>query len=311
MTKIYKHSTRRMFSPKYFLTWPSFLIIWIIAQLPYDRLISLGKLIGLFVYKCFPERKHIIRTNLTLCFPDKTSNEIEFLVKENLKFLGIGICETALAWFGSSRIIDILSKKLTIENETTLKHLLNDDKPLLIITPHASSQELVSKVLIQKYEFSPVFRHMNNPIVNYFMQKARLKIYKNPILKSNTRQIIRALNSKTAVGILPDQDFGRRRSVFVPFFGVTAATSTSLSKYKKLTNANIIALSYLRDKNDYTKFTITVSEPLAITGSDLEHDATLFNQEFEKIISKDIPMYFWIARRFKTRPLGLPSVYKK
>lgn len=311
MSKIYKHSTRRLFSPKYILTWPLFLFFWLIAQLPHNYLLSIGQFLGKLAYPFFPKRKYIIRTNLMLCFPDKNNEEIEKLLKLNLEYLGIGICETALAWFGPERTIKQLQKNVTIVNEDILKKYLpvNTNKPLLLITPHAASQELLSKILIRQYKFSPVFRHMNNPVANYIMQKARIKIYKTPILKANTRQIVKSLLQKIIIGILPDQDFGKKRSVFVPFFGVPAATTTAVSKYKKLTDANILAISYLRDPKVKNCFTIHISELLNITGTDLEHDARVFNHEFEKIILKDIAMYFWVARRFKTRPDNQAKIY--
>lgn len=313
MNQIYKHSNLRLFLPQYILTWLMLPILWIIGRIPHRLIIKIGQFIGKILYLFFPKRKQIIRTNLKLCFPDKSDQEIELLLKQNLVSLAIGICETAMAWFGSHNSIKILESKVEIINLEAINNVLNQNKPLLIFTPHAWSQELLSKVLSRKIDYMPVFRHMNNPVANYIMQKARLKIYKNLILKANPRQIIKSLQQNRVVAILPDQDFGRRRSIFVPFFNVPAATTTSLSKYKKLTDATIISLSYLRnpDPNKRDHFTIYVSDPLEITGTDLEKDARILNAEIETIINRDPSMYFWVARRFKTRPLGEPSVYKK
>lgn len=300
--------TIKLLSPRYILAWPLFMLLWLFSQLSYKTLLSVGSFIGTIMYRFFPKRRYIIRTNLSLCFPNKSPTEIEDLVKSNMKYLGIGVCDTALAWFGPKKTTLQLLKNITYENEQSLINALKEGKSLLLITPHAASQELLSKLLSFKYKYDPVFRHMNNPVADYLMQRARAKIYNNPIIKTDTRHIVKRLRNKDTIGILPDQDFGRKRSVFVPFFGVPAATSTALSKYKKLTDCNILALSYVRNP-DQDSFTIIVSDKLDIHGRDLEHDAKVMNSAFEQIILRDISMYFWIARRFKTRPVGEKKIY--
>lgn len=316
---IHKHSTIQLFNPKYILTWVLFFIAWILGQLSHKTALRIGNCIGAVIYKLFPKRVYIVKTNMQLCFPEKSDSEINILVKQHFKDLVSGVCETAIAWYGSNKAIDMLSNKIEFENEHILQQYLNSDKPLLMLTPHSVSQEFLSKYLARKYKYTPVFRHMNNPVANYLMQKARLRIYKNLILKADTRTIVKSLRShKEPVAILPDQDFGRKRSVFVPFFGVPAATTTALSKYKKMTDCNIIVLSYSRkfdSKSDKlsgipSKYVIKVFPPLEITGYDFEHDAREFNKVLEQIILKDITTYFWVARKFKTRPIGEPKIYK-
>lgn len=313
-SKIYKHHTWRLFHPKYAFTWLLFVILWCLGQLSHTTAIKVGNTFGSILYKLFPKRKYIVETNLKLCFPNKSAKEINILTKRHFQSLVIGAIETVIAWYGPESTLDKLASKIEIENEHILKEYLNKEEPLILITPHAVDQELLSKYLARSYKYAPVFRHMNNPVANYLMQKARLKIYNYLILKADIRSIVRTIKeNKIPVGILPDQDFGRRRSVFVPFFGVPAATTTSLSKYKKLTNANMLVLSYHREFDEKTgafkKFVININPPLDITGTHLEKDAREFNQCLENIIKKDITMYFWVAKKFKTRPEGEPKIY--
>jgi lauroyl/myristoyl acyltransferase len=314
MSKIYKHSQLKLASPKYILTWLLFFFIWIIGQLSHNTTIALGKYTGQFFYLLFPKRRYIIKTNLTLCFPEKSNIEIKQLVKQNFQSLVTGIFETAIAWYGSDKTMKRLDDIVVFENEEILKTYIQANKPLLLITPHSLSQELLGRYIARKYNCIPVFRHMNNPVANYLMQKARLRIYKNLIQKANTRTIVKTLKSNShPVAILPDQDFGKKRSIFAPFFGVQTATTTALSKYKKLTDANMLMLGYHRKFNAVTgkfeRFILTIYPELNITGYDLMHDAIEFNTKLEEIIKKDISAYFWVARKFKTRPAGVPKIY--
>lgn len=305
--KIYKHSYQNLFSIRYILTWPLFFILWLLAKLPHKVNIKIGKFLGKLLYPLVSKYKYIIKTNLSLCFPDKSEQEINILTKKSFESLTIGALETIMAWFGTKKQLTILQKKVVINNEEIIKQAYASNKPVLLVSPHCASAELVGKIFVQRYNYTPVFRHMNNPVANYLMQKGRLNIYKDHLLKANTRTIINYLKTKKPVLILPDQDFGKKRSVFVPFFGVPAATSTALSKYKKMTDCIILGIGYHKDYIS-NKYIIDISK-LDITGHDLEHDATELNKQLENIIIKDIPMYFWIARRFKSRPEGMPKIY--
>lgn len=318
MAKIHRHNTWSLFSPIHIGIWLLFGLVSLIGKLPHKYAIKIGSSVGHLLYYFFPKRKYIIKTNLKTCFPDKCDNELNLLVKKNLQSLIIGVCETAIAWYGSDKEIEKLGNKIEIINENLLNEAYDSassDKPLIILTPHTMSQELLSRYLVKKYEYAPVFRHMNNPVANYLMQKARQGIYKHLILKADTRSIVKTIRkNETKVGILPDQDFGRKRSVFVPFFAEQeTATTTSLSKYKKLTNADMIVASYHRVFNqqngEFEKFVITIYPKLNITGDNLEHDAREFNKVLEEIIKKDITTYFWLAKKFKTRPLNKPKIY--
>lgn len=314
MQKIYKHSRIRLVSPKYLLTWALFVILWLIGQLSHRFAIKAGNLIGSLLYPLFPKRTYIIKTNLALCFRDKTDHEIDSLARQNFNALIVGAFETAIAWYASNRTFSKMNSSFSIENEHILQEYINKDKPLLLVAPHCVSQELVSRYLVKKYNYIPVFRHLNNPVANYIMQKARLKIYNDVIIKSNPHRIIKLLKEQKApIALLPDQDFGRKRSVFAHFFNIPTATTTSLSKYKKLTDCNIVPVSYSRKINTsdgcFEKFIIKIHPPLMITGQDQVNDATIFNHVLEEIIKKDISAYFWIAKKFKTRPLGEEKIY--
>lgn len=313
--KIYKHSKWKLFSPLSIPMWLLFSIMWLIARLNHKTILKIGNFLGAIIYKLFPKRTYIVKTNLELCFPDKTEQEINTLIKEHFQSLIAGTLETAIAWFGSNNNMRKISRIIKVENEHIIKEYINKPEPLLLVTPHAVSQELLSRFFTSKYDYVPVFRHMNNPVANYLMQRARLKIYKQVLLKADIRSIVNKLKANNLpVTILPDQDFGRKRSVFVPFFGIPAATTTALSKYKRLTNCTILPLSYYREYNKTTgkleKYVIKVDEPLNITGKDYEHDAKVYNESLEQIIRKDISAYFWVAKKFKTRPAGEAKIYK-
>ena len=106
---------------------------------------------------------------------------------------------------------------------------------------------------------------------------------------------------------LPDMDHGARNSVFVPFFGVQAATLPMVSKLAKLTGAKVIWGIAETTPEGYV---MHLSKPLEnFPTSDATADTLRLNQELEQFILKHPDQYLWTHRRFKTRPEGEPSVY--
>ena len=59
-SKIYRHSTTKLLSLRYILTWPLFGIFWLIGKLHHKTNIKIGKKIGLLLYKLFPKYRYII-----------------------------------------------------------------------------------------------------------------------------------------------------------------------------------------------------------------------------------------------------------
>ena len=109
--------------------------------------------------------------------------------------------------------------------------------------------------------------------------------------------------------LLPDMDYGRNDSVFVPFYGVTAATIPSLSRFARLGRAKVVGV--------YSRMTPTgyVAEVSPAWASyptdDAEADTARMNRELQAVIDTMPEQYYWVHKRFKTRPEGEPSVYSR
>jgi Kdo2-lipid IVA lauroyltransferase/acyltransferase len=108
---------------------------------------------------------------------------------------------------------------------------------------------------------------------------------------------------------LPDMDFGARESVFVPFFGVQAATLTAVSRLAKLTNAAVVPV-IATQRNDGSGYDVRFHPALENfpSGDDVA-DAKRINELVESYVLENIPQYLWTHKRFKTRPEGEKSVY--
>ncbi len=106
-----------------------------------------------------------------------------------------------------------------------------------------------------------------------------------------------------------DQDFGRKHAVFVPFFGVPAATVTAATRFVQANDALAVSVDFRRDDRS-GRYTVEFSAPIAdFPGASAEEGARIMNRHIEAGILKAPGQYMWFHRRFKTRPPGAPGVY--
>ena len=130
--------------------------------------------------------------------------------------------------------------------------------------------------------------------------------------RKDLRGMIKALRHEETIWYAPDHDYGRKNAVFVQFFAVPDACTTTGSYYllKSSQNSKVIPFAPLRNKDD-SGYTVSISAPVDFT--DLQDETTIaarMNQIVEKEIMKDITIYMWLHRRFKTRPdENTPSLY--
>jgi KDO2-lipid IV(A) lauroyltransferase len=107
-----------------------------------------------------------------------------------------------------------------------------------------------------------------------------------------------------------DQDFGARRSVFAPFFGIQTATLKAVTWLPKDTGATVLMISQFReDDGSYSIHFSPIFEGIA--DDDDVTAATRLNDQLETFIRIHPEQYLWMHRRFRSRPEGEPPFYPK
>src|SRR3546814_327826 len=126
---------------------------------------------------------------------------------------------------------------------------------------------------------------------------------------SSARQALNILKSGKPIMLAADMDFGRRDSVFVPFFGTQACTLTAVSRLAKISGARVVPF-VTEVLPGYRGYKLSIFEPLQnYPCGDVKADALQTNQFLEAQIQRIPDQYYWVHRRFKRRPHGEPSVY--
>ena len=185
-----------------------------------------------------------------------------------------------------------------------------DNRPLIVVSPHFLGLDAAGITFNTYVRGVSLYQTQSNKAWDKAELDGRLR-FCNPILIAKTghfdlRPVIRAMRDGLPFYYLPDMDHGRQNSIFVPFFGVPAATLPMVSRLARLTKAHVAMCITEMTKEGYC---VHIYRLEGFPTGDYEADTARINHELEQWILKFPDQYLWTHRRFKTRPEGEPSIY--
>ena len=277
-----------------------------ISYLPQSVGLEIGKVIGLLTYLFSRRRRQICETNLRLAFPELDLKKRDRLCRHVFMENGRGIVETSWAWWA-------LPQKfwdgLIVEGQEHLQAAQANPKGTLLIGGHFSALDLGGLLFAKLSDrFSATYRPHNSQILEKEIQRGRRR-FMDLIDRDDVRTLFRTLDQGKTVWFAPDQDLGRTRSVFAPFFGITAATNPGLQKLAKR-GATPLVIGFHRNRDGNYRVQFLPWEGLAAEQDPIEF-TTVMNKLLEQLIRKDPAQYMWMHRRFKTRPEGEKNLYSR
>jgi len=279
-------------------------LMWLLHWLPLPLLAALGRGLGLLLYALVSERRHVTLTNLGLCFPHLSATEKSALARRHFAAFGRSILELGLWWHASPERIRRLVRLEGGEKLTAYK-----DKPVILLVPHFVGIDAGWIRLALEHGLVAIYTRQKNRVFESAMNGGRLR-FGNCELASRqegTRKALKAMKGGRFFHYSPDMDYGPKESVFVPFFGMQTATITGLARLAKLTGATVIPVVTRMTSDGYVA---SVGEPWAdFPGDDEEANARRLNSFIEAEELKSPEQYYWLHKRFKTRPPGEQGVY--
>ncbi|MCU1715861.1 lipid A biosynthesis lauroyl acyltransferase [Pseudomonas sp. 5P_3.1_Bac2] len=301
---------RAFLHPRFWPLWLGLGVLWLVVQLPYGLLLKLGRGLGWLMFYAAGSRRKIARRNLELCFPQLSLAAREKLLRENFASTGIAFFEMAMSWWWPKAK---LAKLAHIEG---LEHLLaaqRDGQGVILMALHFTTLEIGAALLGQVHTIDGMYREHSNPLFDYVQRTGRERHNQDStaIEREDVRAMLKVLRAGRAIWYAPDQDYGRKQSLFVPLFGIQAATVTATTKFARLGRARVLPFTQRR-LADGSGYQLKIHPPLAGFPADSEEaDCLLINQWVEQAVSACPEQYLWAHRRFKTRPEGSPSLYNK
>ncbi len=293
-------------APKYWGLWLMFIFSWGVSKLPWRMQCSFGRLLGRCFMRVGSRRRIIAKRNIELCFPELSENQKNKLLIKSFESLGVGTLEIGMAWWWS---------RSKLENSWVLEgreHIEGCESGVILLGIHLTCTEMAGGIASLAVSTDITYRRHRNPLYEYMQRSRRLRFNeagRRLVERKDVRAFIRGLKAGRIMWYLPDQDYGPKQSVFVPFMGVNAATITGTARLCRMTGAKVVPISAYRNYQT-GKYHVTFHKPWDDfpVGND-ESDALRVNQHVESIIRQRPEDYLWVHRRFKTRPAGEPPLY--
>ncbi len=302
------YTVRYILNPIYWPMWLGFGVGRLCTFLPLPAISLLAKIFSTVGLLFMPERRRITRTNIRLCFPHYSKKEVRHLMRLNFYNSTMAVLETALSWWGSD---DFFKQYSHIEGMEHIEAALKNGNGALMLGAHYTTLEIGGRITMQFLkQATPTYKPARNKLFNAMMVSSRSRYQGEQLKSSNLRELLKRLKNNNVIWYAPDQDFGLHGTVFAPFMGVQTTTLTTTARIAKSSGTTILPwyCERLANNKGY-KVIIGPAFENFPSGNDID-DATTINKSIEKQVKRLPEQYLWGHRRFKTRPKGMPQVYR-
>ena len=281
----------------------------LLSFMPLSGIRGLGHFLGLLLWALMKNRKHIVRTNITLCFPEKPIEEIKQLTRAHFVQFAQSLLDRAWLWHAPMSVVESRLKWL---GTPAAFSQLAADTPKIILAPHFVGLDAGGLALTLKASkpVAFIFVPQHSKVMDAWVNEGRQRTgnVKPYFRHEGVKQIMSGLRQGEILHLSPDMDFGPEESMFVDFMGVPAATVPSLSRFARLGRASVMSMVTRMTPQGYE---IEVSEMWQdFPTADVKADTQRMNNELAQAIQRFPDQYYWVHKRFKTRPEGEASVYK-
>ena len=282
-------------------------LLKLFALLPYGFVARLGDGLGWLLYQIPSRRKRIVHTNLKLCFPEWHDERREEVAQKHFRHAIRSYLERSVQWFGSAKKLEKL-----IQLDSAIDLTDPNLPPTLFLGFHFVGIEAGSIFLNYslKRQCGSLYQPMSNPELEAVAKAARARFGADMASRADSARIVlRWLRERKPVMLGADMDYGARNSTFVPFFGVPTCTLTAVGRLAKVGHAQVVPFIGEVLPN-YKGYRLKVFKPWDnYPSGDDDADARRMNEFLEEQIPLMPEQYYWVHKRFKTRPPGVPSVY--
>ena len=287
-----------------------FIFLYLVQLLPLRAIHALAKCVGWLSYYAVAPRRRIGLINLRHCFADWTEQQRRKVLRDHFYHMAMLLLEYGLYWYGDAKR---LKSMVRYQDKHYLDEALSAGEKVILLYPHFTAFEAAVYALNQDVPLISVYSHQKNKQLDEQILEGRHR-YNNVFLIGRTeglRAIIKRIKTSNAPFLyLPDQDFGRRESIFVNFFDIPTATITGLSRIAALTKAKVIPAIPTREADGTVTLRFYPSWE-QFPSDDVVADTQRMNDFIQARVCEQPAQYYWLHKRFKTRPEGEVSFYQR
>lgn len=281
------------------------LVMRTLSTWPLPWLRAMGWALGMILYGLAGPRRRVAMTNVRLCFPGLSLAQRKGLVRRHFVCFAQAWLDRAWLWHGTPVVV---RQRLALTGDDSA---LRGTGSVVIFAPHFVGMDAggIALMLMLKLRMTSIFTNQSNPVINQWMLDGRQRFGQIRMFdrEDGVKPIVSSLRRGEPLYLLPDMNFGPSESIFVPFYGHAAATVPSLSRFAKLGRAQVVPVITRMTRTGYD---VQVMSPWPdFPTGDVHADTALMNLRLQGWIDTMPEQYYWVHKRFKTRPEGEPSFY--
>ncbi len=285
---------------------PLAILMQALSWLPLSWLRALGWLLGQVLFHVSERRGHVVSTNLALCWPEREPAHRRALAQKHFVLVAQSLLDRAWLWHAPERVV---RQRLECTGEL---QLLQDPSPLIMLAPHMVGLDAggIALTLLQQVRMACVYVPLSDQHAQDWMMRGRNRTGRlwSVARQEGPQPLLKALRQGQRLHFSPDMDFGIEGAVWACFFGVKAATLTSLPRFAKIGQARVCTVVTRLTPSGYT---LEMGPQWAdFPSDDLSADTQRMNDDIEKAVRVAPEQYYWVHKRFKSRPAGEASVYE-
>ncbi|MDP9895114.1 KDO2-lipid IV(A) lauroyltransferase [Variovorax boronicumulans] len=281
----------------------------VLAPLPLPLVRGFSKILGRVLHTIAVPRRRVVDRNLALCFPEKSEAERRAIARETFVFVAQSWLDRSWLWHAPEKVV--ASRLKIVGSESEIREIAEGDVPMILFAPHFYGLDAAATALTMHTArpSATIYTTQRDPMVDAWIREGRTRFGDVAALNrvDGIKPVLSGLRKGGLLYLLPDMDFGRDQTIFVPFYGVQAATVPSLSRFARLGKAKVVPVVAKLTPGGYE---IEVKSAWQnFPTDDVEADTALMNERLQGYIDTMPSQYYWVHRRFKTRPDGEPKIY--
>lgn len=277
----------------------------LLALLPLGLVRLLGRALGWVLYALVGTRRRVVTANLTLCFPELSAPVIQRLALQTFVFFAQAWLDRSWIWHAPASWV---KRRISLNGAV---NELQGAAPTVIFLPHFVGLDAAwaGVALRVPRPSTTIYTDQSNRLVDRWILRGRRRFGNLRLFgrSDGVKPIVTAIKAGEPLYLLPDMDFGPNDSVFVPFYGIPTATVPSLARFARLGGAKVVPIIAQMTSTGYVVRVHSAWQNFP-TG-DAVADTAFMNQQLQGYINMHPAQYYWVHRRFKTRPVGMPDVY--
>lgn len=263
-----------------------------------------AELLGWAAFSIIRIRRKVVMENLHRAFPDISQGKLKKIALRAYQNFAKMMFEYSR--FPIMKQEEVLSLG-QMEGEEHLQWALKNGKGALLVAGHFGNWELMGAYLAQKgYPIAFLVGRQKNQWVDDLMNEHRKRMGIEIIpMGIAMRRVIRTLWNNGWVALLADQDAGKD-GIFVDFFNTKVSNHQGPAVFALRTGAPIIFGSAIRLPSGLHRFEFELIRTDQFKGTASSENVLALTQAYTSLLEKAIRKYpdhwFWMHRRWKTRP---------